>query len=67
MYRFTELFNIKYTVSRKTVLLKDALGFEYVGSLWVFVSPGIEPGYIVFPSHKTMYIFNKAYCYLCGK
>ncbi len=22
----------------------------------VYVSPGMEPGYIVFPSHKTMYI-----------
>jgi hypothetical protein len=32
------------------------------------VSPGIEPGYIVFPSHKNnVYMFSKAYCYLCGK
>jgi hypothetical protein len=32
------------------------------------VLPGIEPGYIVFPSHKNnVYMFSKAYCYLCGK
>ncbi len=34
----------------------------------LFVSPGIEPGYIVFPSHKNnVYMFSKMYCYLCGK
>ncbi len=31
-------------------------------------SPGVVPGYIVFPSHKNnVYIFSKVYCYLCGK
>ncbi len=32
------------------------------------VSQGIEPGYIVFPSHKNnVYNLVKVYCYLCGK
>ncbi len=32
------------------------------------VSPGIEPGYIVFPSHKNnVFILSKVYCYLYGK
>jgi hypothetical protein len=34
----------------------------------IIVSPGIEPGYIVFPSHKNnVYMFSKVYCYLSGK
>ncbi len=32
------------------------------------VSSGIEPGHIVFPSHKNnVHIFSKAYCYLYGE
>ncbi len=35
---------------------------------FITISPGIKPGYIVFPSHKNnVYIFSKAYCYLYGK
>jgi hypothetical protein len=34
----------------------------------ITVSPGIEPGYIVFPSHKNnVYMFSKVYCYFIGK
>jgi hypothetical protein len=34
----------------------------------ICVSPGIEPCYIVFPSHKNnAYMFRKVYCYLCEK
>jgi hypothetical protein len=37
---------------------------QFLFVIALLVSPGIEPGYIDFPSHKkTMYIFSKAYCY----
>jgi hypothetical protein len=39
-----------------------------LGNKGLTVSPGIEPGHIVFPSHKNnVYNLVKAYCYLCGK
>jgi hypothetical protein len=51
------------------VVFVGVFRFSYCVTISVItVSPGVEPGYIVFPSHKNnVYMISKAYCYLYGK
>jgi hypothetical protein len=61
------ILNILVSMQRNIWLNKEIGKYD---KEWchLIVSPGIEPGYIVFPSHKNnAYNLVKAYCYLCGK